>query len=67
MTRITQQHLKLLAARSEATQNYSKHRAGLKKFTEDQMPEITTGKTQLMGSLEKLAQAAQSIQRETGT
>lgn len=66
MTRITQQHLKLLAARKEATQNYSKNLAGLKKFTEDQMPEIT-GKKQLMGSLEKLAQAAQSIQRETGT
>ena len=66
MTRITQQHLKLLAARKQATQDYSKNLAGLKQFTEGQLPEIT-GKKQLMGSLEKLAQAAKSIQRETGT
>lgn len=66
MTRITQQNLKLLAARKAATQNYSKNLAGLKQFTEGQMPEIT-GSKQLIGSLEKLAQAAQSIQRETGT
>lgn len=66
MAKISQQHLRLLAARNQATQNYSKNLAGLKQFTEGQMPEIT-GKKHLMGSLEKLAQAAQSIQRDTGT
>lgn len=67
MAKISPQHLKLLAERKQATQNYSKNLAGLKQFTEGQMPEITVGKRQLMGSLEKLAQAAKSIQRETGT
>ena len=66
MANITPQHLRLLAARKEATRNYSKNLAGLRKFTEGQMPEIT-GKKQLMGSLEKLAQAAKLIQSETGT
>ena len=67
MSKISQQHLKILAARKQATQNYSKNLAGLKQFTAGQMPEITTEKSPLMGSLEKLAQAAQSIQCDTGT
>ena len=66
MAKITPQHLRLLAARKQATQNYSKNLAGLKQFTEGQMPEIS-GKKHLMGSLEKLAQVAQSIQKNTGT
>ena len=66
MAKISPQNFRLLAARQQATQNYLKNLAILKQFTEGQMPEVYS-KKRLMGSLEKLAQAARSIQKNNGT
>lgn len=55
-----------MIAKNEATKNFSKNLANLKQFTEGRMPEIVSQQKQLMGSLEKLAQAAKSIQQNSG-
>lgn len=66
MAGISPNHLKLMIAKNEATKNFSKNLANLKQFTEGKMPEIVSQQKQLMGSLEKLAQAAKSIQQNSG-
>ena len=57
----------MLAAKREASKSFSKNLAELKRFTEDKLPEIVssqkTAQNELVNSLEKLAQAAKSIQK----
>lgn len=66
MAGISSNHLRNLIAKNEATRNFSKNLANLKQFTEGRMPEIVSQQKQLMGSLEKLAQAARMIQTSGG-
>lgn len=63
MAGISSNHLRNLIAKNEATKNFSKNLANLKQFTEGRMPEFVPQQKQLMGSLEKLAQAARIIQQ----
>ena len=62
MGQISVASLRLLAEKNVATQNHSKNLAGLKKFTENDNYNLFNKQQELQNSLEKLAQAAKTIQ-----
>ncbi|MBQ8887572.1 MAG: hypothetical protein IJY61_07730 [Candidatus Gastranaerophilales bacterium] len=62
MGQISVANLRLLAERNVANHNQAKNLAGLKKFTEGENLNIFDKQQELQNSLEKLAQAAKTIQ-----
>lgn len=62
MGQISVANLRLLAERNVANHNQSKNLAGLKKFTESDNLNIFDKQQELQNSLEKLAQAAKTMQ-----